>query len=198
MFLSCHVDRTVTPDIFSPVGRGVAAGSVPWSAIRSRPGFSRAISLLVEGLLGDAEGVDRRGHATVENHLRDNLGDLLLSDADVQRARYVPLDHLGAVPQHDQSGDGAEATRPQVDGRAVVYLAIDDSVNEAHDFRGQLGHGRRRLWIVCRPVVAHPELRGSIVKVCHEVFLIILCVVLRLFLEVGLVGTQVRVIFLVE
>ena len=100
----------------------------------------------------------------------------------------MPLDHLRAVAQHNQRGDGAEAAGPQVNGRPVVYFAIYHRVNETHDLRGKLGHGSRWLRVVLRPVIPHPEVRGGFVEVRHEVFLIFVFV-LQLLFVVGLVGS---------
>jgi hypothetical protein len=61
--------------------------------------------LFVEGLLGDAEGVDRGRHSAVENHLCDDLGNLFLSHSDVQGTGDVPLNHLGTVAQDHQGGN---------------------------------------------------------------------------------------------
>ena len=86
-------------------------------------------SLFVERFLGDAEGVDRGGHPAVEDHLSDDLRDLFLGYANVQRPGDVTLDHLRAVPQHNQGGNGAQAAGTQVDGGAVVNLAVDHLVH---------------------------------------------------------------------
>ena len=107
--------------------------------------------LLVEGLLRDAEGVDRRGHPAVEDHLGDDFGDFLFADADVQGAGDVALNHLRAVAQHHQRGDGAKAAGAQVNGGAVVYLAVDYGIHQPHDVGGQLNHRCRRLRVVVRP-----------------------------------------------
>ena len=125
----------------------------------------RETCLLIEGLLGDTEGVDRRGHPAVEDHLRDNFRDFLLGHADVESAGDVPLDHLRAVAQHDQSGDGAEAAGLEVHGGPVVYLAVDDCIHQPHYVRSQLRHGRRWLRVVFRAVVTHPEIRGGLLEV---------------------------------
>ena len=157
----------------------------------------RAISLLVEGLLGDAEGVDCRRHPAVEDHLRDNFRDFLLGHADVQSAGDVPLDHLRAVAQHNQSGDGAEAAGLQVHGGPVIYLAVDYRIHQPHHIRGQLRHRRRWLRVVVGPVVTHTELGRSVIEVRHKVFLPPVLKVVFLIFEVGLIGTQVR-IFAIE
>ena len=121
--------------------------------------------LLVEGLLGDAEGVYRGGHTSVENHLGDDFGDFLLGNADVQRAGDVPLDHLGAVAQHHQRGDGAQAACAQIDGGAVVNFAVDYLVHQLHHVGSKLHHGGGRLRVVVRAVVEHPEFGGGLFQV---------------------------------
>ncbi len=60
----------------------------------------QAIGRLIKRFFGHAEGVDRRGHAAVEDHLGDDLRYLFAGNADVQRAGDVPLDHLRTVAQH--------------------------------------------------------------------------------------------------
>ncbi len=109
----------------------------------------------------------------------------------------MALDHLRAVPQHHQCGDGAEAAGPEVDRGAVVYLAVDHGINQPHHIRRQLRHRRRRLRVVFRPVVAHAEFRRGLVQVGYKVFVLVLVILLQLLLKLGLVGTQVRVIILV-
>ena len=74
-------------------------------------------------------------------------------------------DKLRAVAQHYQGGDGAEATGPEVDGGAVVDLAVDHRVHQPHHVGRQFFHGGRGLRIVVRPVVAQPELGGSFLQV---------------------------------
>ncbi|MDP7588548.1 MAG: hypothetical protein QGI76_11425 [Dehalococcoidia bacterium] len=119
---------------------------------------AQSVWRLIEGLFGHAEGVDRCGHSTVEDHLGDDLRNLFTGDANVQRAGDVPLDHLRTVTQHHQGRDGAEAAGFQVHGRAVVDLAVDDRVHQAHDLRRQFGHGRRRHGVIVRTVIALPEI----------------------------------------
>ncbi len=83
----------------------------------------------------------------------------------MQRPGNVPLDHLRAVAQYHQRGDGAKAAGFQVNGGAVVYLAIDHGIHQPHHVRGQFGHRRRGLGVVLRPVVAHSEVGGSLLQV---------------------------------
>jgi hypothetical protein len=132
---------------------------------------AQSVRRLIEGLFGHAEGVNCRGHTTVEDHLGDDLRYLFTGDADVQRPRYVPFDHLRTVAQHHESRDGAEAAGFQVYGRAVINLAVDDRVHQTHDLRRQFGHGRRRHRVIVRAVVALAEIQRSLVQ--------IFCVVLR-------------------
>ncbi len=155
-----------------PVGRVVLFE--PDGIFRFGLGFvAQTVRGLIEGLFGHAEGVDRRGHASVKDHLGDDLRYLLAGDADVQRPGDVPFDHLRTVTQNNQGRDGAEAAGFEVHGRTVVYLAVDDRVHQAHDLRRQLGHGRRRHGVIVRTVIALPEIQGSLVQ--------IFCVVLRGF-----------------
>ena len=63
--------------------------------------------LFVESLFGDAKGVHRGGHSAVEHHLRDDFGNFLRRYPDVQGAGDMALNHLRAVAQHYQGGDGA-------------------------------------------------------------------------------------------
>jgi hypothetical protein len=160
--------------------------------------------LLVERFLGDAEGVYCRRHPPIENHLGYDLRDFLFSDADVQSAGDVPLNHLWAVAQDHQRGDGAEAAGLQVNGRAVVNLAIDHRIHQPHNVGRQLDHGRRRLRIVVRPVVAHPKFGGGFLQVYRlnglliiGVIRIIVVVEFHLGMRVGLVWTQIRVVLVV-
>ena len=125
----------------------------------------KSVRRLVERLLGHPEGVHRRRHTAVEDHLGDDLRDLLTGDSDMQRPGYVPLDHLRTVSQNDQSRDGAETTGFQVDGRPVVDLTVDHRVHQAHDLRRQLGHGRRRHRIVVGTIVPLPEIDGGLVQI---------------------------------
>ena len=87
----------------------------------------------------------------------------------MQRPQDVPFDHLGAVAQDHQRRDGAETTGLQVDGRTVVYLAVDDRVHQSHDLGRQLGHGRRRDRVVAGTVVTLPEIDGGLVQVFDRV-----------------------------
>ena len=188
-----HLFGTVVADVFPAIARGVTAGGVAWRAFRPGGAAVVLLRLLVECFLGYSERVDRCGHTAVEHHLRDYLGDLFLGNADMQRAGDVALDHLRAVAEHHQRGDGAEAAGLQVDGRAVVDFAVDDGVHEAHYIGRQLGHRRRGLRIVLRPVVAHTEIGCGLVKVCNQVFIVVFFFQAILF-QVRLVGTQVRVV----
>ncbi len=104
-----HVLRSIIPDVLPAVGGCVAAGSFTGSPLRLYSAAGLAACLFVEGLLGDAEGIYRSRHATVEHHLGDDFGDLLLGNADVQRTGDVPLDHLWAMANHHQRGDGTQA-----------------------------------------------------------------------------------------
>lgn len=88
-----------------------------------------------------------------------------MGNADVQRPGDVPLNHLRAVAQHYQRGDGAQAAGAQVDGGAVVNLAVDYLVHQLHHIRSKLHHGGGRLGIVVRAVVEHPEFGGSLFQV---------------------------------
>ena len=152
--------------------------------------------LLLESLLGDAEGIHRRRHPSIEHHLGDDFRDFFFGYPNMQGAGNVPFNHLGAVAQHHQRRDGAEAAGFQVNGGPVVNLAIDYRVHQPHDFRREFGHCRRGLRVVLRPVVAHPEVGGGLFQV-HHLFLVIILVV-RLVLQVRTVGTQVRVTLVVK
>ncbi len=149
--------------------------------------------LLVECFLGDAEGVHCRRHPAVEHHLRDDLRDFLLGHADMKGAGDVPLDHLRAVSQDDQSGDGAEAAGFKVNGGPVVNLAVDHRVHQPHHLRGQFGHGRRGLRVVIRPVVAYSEIGGGLLQVYH-LFFIVLILVFRPLRQVRLVRAQIWIL----
>ena len=120
---------------------------------------------LIEGLFGHPEGVHGRRHAAVEDHLGDYLRYLLTGNADVERPGDVPLDHLRTVAQDHQSRDGAKAAGLQVHGRSIVDLAVDHRVHQTHDLGRQLGHGRRRHWVVVRTVIPLPKIDGGLVQV---------------------------------
>ncbi len=82
----------------------------PDSIFRFGLGFvAQTVRRLIEGLLGHAEGVHRRGHAAVEDHLGDDLRYLFPGDPDMERAGDVAFDHLRTVAQYHKSRDGAEA-----------------------------------------------------------------------------------------
>ena len=126
----------------------------------------------------------------------------------MQRPGDVPLDHLWAVPQDHQRGNGAQAASPQVDGGAVVDLAVDYLVHQQHHLRSKLHHGGRRLRVVVGAVVEHPEFGGSLFQVYlfHDYFvpLVILKVsVAQVQVVVGviprrwLVWAKIRVIVIV-
>ena len=83
----------------------------------------------------------------------------------MQRAGDVPLNHLRTVAQHHQRGDGAEAAGLQVDGGAVIYLAVDDRVHQPHDLGRQLGHCRWRDRVVIGTVVPLPKFDGGLVQI---------------------------------
>jgi hypothetical protein len=141
--------------------------------LRSRLGAFRAVETvrrLIKSLFGHPEGVHRGGHAAVEDHLGNYLRDLHTGNANMQRPRDVPFDHLRAVSQDDQGRDGAEAAGLQVHGRPVVDLAVDNRVNQAHYFGRQFGHGGRRHRIIVRTVVALPKIQGSLVQVFSALF----------------------------
>ena len=163
-------------------------------------------SLFVERFLGDAEGVDRGRHPAVEDHLSDDLRDLLLGYANVQRPCDVTLDHLRAVPQHDQGGDGAQAAGAQVYRGTVVNLAVDHLVNQPHHVWREFHHRRRRLGIVVGPVVEHPEFGGRLLQIYlfYSKLLVVLGVaVAKVQVVIGgvsgwrLVGSQIRVVLVV-
>ena len=199
-----EVIRAVVADVLPAVRRRVATGSVAGSAFG--PGLSSRLTgrLLVEGLLGDAEGVHRGGHPPVEDHLGDDLGDLFLAYADVKCPGDVPLDHLGAVSQDHQRSNGAQAASPQVDGGAVVDLTVDYLVHQQHHLRSELHHGSGRLRIVVGAVVEHPEFGGSLFQIYlfHDYLepLVILRASVsgfRVVLVRGLIGTQIGVVVIV-
>ena len=114
----------------------------------------------------------------------------------MQRASDVPLEHLRAVAQHHQRGDGAEAAGLQVNGGAVVYFAIDHCIHQPHDLGGKLGHRRRGLRVVLRAVVARSEVGGSLFQV-HHLTITIIIIVAQFVFQVGLVGTQIQIVFIV-
>ena len=124
---------------------------------------------LVEGFFGDPEGVHCGGHTAVEHHLGDYLGDLLFGYTDMEGALNMPPDQFWAVPQHSQCGDGAEAASLKVDRRPIVDLAIDNRIDQFHDLRRQLGHGRRRARISSGSVVAASEVSRSLSQVLGAV-----------------------------
>jgi len=130
---------------------------------------SQPVRRFIESLFGHPEGVHRRWHATIKDHLADNLGNFFPGDANVQCPRDMSFNHLRTVSQHHQRRDGAEAAGFQVHSRAVVYLAVDDRVNQAHNLWRQFGHGRWRDRVVIGTVIALPEIHGSLVQVFCEV-----------------------------
>ena len=109
----------------------------------------------------------------------------------------VALNHLRAVAEDYQRGDGAETAGAEVYGGAVVYLAVDYGVHEAHDVGGQLRHGGRGLRVVVRAVVAHTEVGGGLVQVGYQVFVFVVLFQLVLIFRIGLVGTEVGVFVVV-
>ena len=199
-----QVLRAVVADVLPAVGGRVSAGGLAGGAFGASCSARLLAPLFVEGFLGDAEGVYRGGHAAVENHLGDDFGDFLLADSDVQGARDVPLDHLRAVAQHHQRGDGAQAAGAQVNGGTVVNLAVDNLVDQLHHVRSQLHHGRGRLRVVVRAVVEHPEFGGGLFQV-YLYFYFELLVILhqvavsgfRVIRDRRLIGTQVWVFVIV-
>ena len=127
--VSWHVLWPVIADVLAAIRRGIATGRFPgWSW---GPGVASLLArrLLIESLFGDSECVDCRRHTAVKDHLGDDFRNLLLRDSDVQGSGDVPFNHLGTVPQNHQSGDGAETAGSQVNGRAIVNLAVDHRVN---------------------------------------------------------------------
>ena len=159
-------------------------------------GASRTFRLLVESLLGDTEGIDSRRHTAVEHHLGNDFRDFFFRNPDMKSARDVALNHLRTVAQHHQRGYGAKAAGFEVNGGPVVYLAIDHRIHQPHHVGGELGHGRRGLRVVLRPVVAHTELGRGLFQVngLYLVVFIILILIVRRVLQVRLVRTQVRVL----
>lgn len=199
-----QVLRAVVADILPSVWRRVAAGGIPRRPFRSWCACRTTGRLLVESLLGDAEGVYRGRHPPVEDHLGDDLGDLLLADANVKGTGDVPLDHLGTVPQDHQRSDGAQAAGAQVNGGTVVDLAVDYLVHQQHHLRSKLHHGGGRLRVIVGAVVEHPEFGSSLFQVYlfHDyfeplVFLQVFVSGFRVVLVRGLIGTQIRVVVIV-
>ena len=80
----------------------------------------------------------------------------------------MPADQLGAMSQHGQRGDGAKASGLKVYGGPVVYLAVDYRVDQVQDLGGEFRHGLIRPNITLRPVVAAPEVRGSLSQVLRS------------------------------
>jgi len=85
----------------------------------------QTVGRLIKRFFGHAEGVHRRRHSAVKDHLGDDLRYLLAGDADVQRPGDVPFDHLRTVAQHHQGRDRAEAAGFQVNSGPVVDLAVN-------------------------------------------------------------------------
>ncbi len=192
--------RPVAARILPAIRRGIAAGSIARPLLRPGRRGGLARRLLVEGLPGNPEGVDRRRHSAIEDHLRDDLGDFLLCDPDMQCAGDMSPDHLWAVAKNHQGGDGAKAARFQINGRAVVDLAVNHRVDEPHDLWGQLGH---RLWglrVVVRPIVAHAKACGGLVQACREDFAVLFRFrfLFRVRVCVRAVGAHIRVVFVVK
>jgi len=119
------------------------------------------LALLIESLFGDSESTHRCRHAPVEHHLADDFGYLFLGDPDVKRTGDVAFDHLWAVAQHHQGGNGAQTASFEFNGRAVVNFAVDHRVHQLHNFRRQFRHGLRRLRVVGGAVVPHPKVGGG-------------------------------------
>ena len=78
-----------------------------WGQIRLTWFFTPRPGQLVEGLFGHLKGAHRRRHTSIEHHLRDDLADLLLGNANMERALDVTPDQMGAVAQHCQRRDSA-------------------------------------------------------------------------------------------
>ena len=198
-----QVLRAIVTDVLAAIGGSIAAGSVARGPVR--PGLSARLAcrLLVKRLLGNAECVYGGGHPAVENHLGDDLGDLLFADADVKRAGDVPLDHLGAVSQDHQGRNGAQAAGAQIDRGAVVDLPVYDLVHQLHHLRSKLHHCGGRLRVVVRAVVEHPEFGRSLLQVYFlngyfvplDLFFLRIAVSgFRFFVLVqGAIGTKIRV-----
>ena len=127
-----QVTRAIFPHIFSPVRRSVATGGIARGSICTRTFVNLPFGLLIKGLLRDSEGVYGGRHTSIEDHLTDDLRDFLFGYTDVQRTSNVPLDHLRAVAQNYQRCDGTEAAGPQVNGRAIVDLAVNHRVDQPH------------------------------------------------------------------
>jgi hypothetical protein len=120
----------------------------------------------------------------------------------MQRPGDMPLYHLRAVAQHHQRGDGAQTPGFEVNGGPVVNLAIYHRVNQPHHLRRQFDHGRRRLRVVVRPVVPHTELGCGLVQVGHQVIRLVILVrvflPVRVFLKVGTIGTEIRIVLFIK
>ena len=185
-------------NVLTAVGRCVTAGCLSRRAVRPHSGIAGLGRLFVEGLLGNPEGVHCCRHTAVEDHLRDDFRYFLFRNPYVQRAGDVPFDQLWTVPQHHQRGYGAEAAGAKVDGRAVVDLTVNHRVNQPHHIGGQLLHSGRRLRVVVRPVVAHPELGGRLLEINGLYFVVPLYIVsisvFLLILQIRPVWTQIGVL----
>ena len=83
--------------------RPLGSGLIPGYELRVGGGYGVVgvyRARLVESFLGHAEGINRRRHASVEDHLGNDFGDFFLGDPDVQGALNMPFNQLGAVTQH--------------------------------------------------------------------------------------------------
>ena len=107
----------------------------------------------------------------------------------------MPLNHLGTVAQNHQRSNCAQAPGLQVNCGAVVDLAVDHRVDQAHNVRCQFNHGRRGLRVVVRTVVTHPKLHSSLFKV-HYLFIVIITLEVYVVFQIRLVGAQVRVVII--
>ena len=179
--------RAVIPDALPAVGRSIAAGGVTGSTLRPRPVGALAFGLLVEGLLGNSEGIDRSGHPAIEDHLGNYFRDFLLGHADVQCAGNVPLDHLRTVAQHHQRSNGAQAAGSQVYRWAVVDFPVNHRIYKPHHVRRKLGHCGRGLRIVLRPVIKHPEFGSSLLEV-YCIFLFVVLQIVFVVLQIVVAG----------
>ena len=121
----------------------------------------------------------------------------------MKRAGDMSPDHLRAVSQHHQRGDGAETAGAQVYRGPVVDLAVDHLVHQPHHVRGEFRNGGRRLRVVVGAVVDHPEFGCCLLQVYFELLLVIHIVVAgfrvvsRVILCRRLIGAHIRVIFVV-
>ena len=81
-------------------------------------GSNLALIDFAEDLAGDAEGVERRRHAGIDRHLKEDLADFLAAQAVVERAHHMEFQFVRTIERGDHGEIDQRALFPVEPGPA--------------------------------------------------------------------------------